>query len=143
MFPDADSFLLELHPWMTCGDLSPLAHGQRVIHRISTREFHIPSCLIVSFLETFASTLTRLDLHMARNEELLTRTTGILSMTQPVTLTIKIRTDSAFLDHIATSAPFTRHAGLVHVDTAAGNSEPNTMLSGWRHIEIGNLMLLK
>jgi len=107
MFPNADSFALDLHP--SIDDFSPPAHGPHVIRHISVRSFTGPVNAVVRFLETYASSLTRLDIvgTVPPKEEILVRT--LLSMTHLTSLAINVPgCPSPFLDHVVPQLPHLR-----------------------------------
>jgi len=107
MFPNADSFALDLHP--DIDDFSPPACGPHVIRRISVRSFAGPVNTVVRFLETYASSLTRLNIvgTVPPKEEIIVRT--LLSMTHITSLAINVPgSPSPFLDHVVPQLPHLR-----------------------------------
>jgi len=117
LFPNADSFKLHLYPRM--GDFSPPACGRRVIRYISITTFDVPANIhaIVRFLETYAPSLTRLDIYapipppdidvtVPPREDILAR--ALLSMTHLESLTLNVASQSPFLDHVVQQLPHLR-----------------------------------
>ena len=124
MFPNADSFVLSLHPGFC--HFSPPARGPHDIRRISVRAHCVPVNAFVHFLETYAPSLTRLDIEapltqpdfdtmVPPEEKEKTLVHALLSMTHLVSLTIHIRdSPSPFLDHVVPQLPNLRELYCAH-----------------------------